>query len=96
MKDAQLSFMADAEKGNKTAATPVGKVQDGSYSITTKGKPGAPAGWYKVMVMTQYPGGPKNSTVLPKRYSDPGRSHVSVEVVPSPPPDAYDLKLSSR
>jgi hypothetical protein len=96
LPDAQLSFMPDAEKGNKATATAVGKVKDGSYSLTTQGKEGAPAGWYKVAVYTQYPGGPEKAVVLPRRYTDPGKSPLSVEVVPSPQPGAYDLKLSSQ
>ena len=96
LPDGQLSFVADAEKGNKTTVIPFAKIKDGSYSLTTKGKPGAPAGWYKIMVMTQYPGGPAKAVVLPRRYTDAGKSRLSVEVVPASQPGAYDLKLSSR
>jgi hypothetical protein len=96
LADAQLSFVADTEKGNKTTAIPFAKVKDGSYSLTTKGRTGAPAGWYKVSVMTHYPGGPAKAVELPRRYTDAGKSRLSVEVVPSPQPGAYDLKLSSR
>lgn len=96
LKDAQLSFMPDVERENKTATTPVGKVKDGNYTLTTKGKAGAPAGWYKVMIMTQYPGGPAKPVMLSQRYTDPGKSRLAVEVVSSPAPGAYDLKLTSR
>jgi hypothetical protein len=94
LKDARLSFVPDTDKGNKSPASAFGKVQDGNYSLTTKDKPGAPAGWYKIMVMTQYPGGPEKPVPLPKRYGDPGKSTLSIEVVPSPAAGAYDLKLT--
>jgi hypothetical protein len=96
LPDAQLSFVADTTKGSKALATPFGKVKDGTYSLTTNEKPGAPAGSYKVMVNTQYPGGPEKPVVLPARYADPGHSDLSVEVVPNSAPGAYDLKLTSR
>jgi hypothetical protein len=96
LQDAQLSFVPDKEQGNQTPATPFGKVKDGNYSLTTKDKAGAPAGRYKVMVMTRYPGGPEKPAELPRRYTDPGKSGLAVEVVPSPAPGAYDLKLTSR
>jgi hypothetical protein len=96
LKDAQLSFVPDTEKGNKTTASVFGKVTDGKYTLTTKDRPGAPAGHYKVSVLTQYPGGPENPVVLLKIYSDPGKSGLKVEVVEKPSPGAYDLKLTSK
>lgn len=96
LADGQLAFVPDAEKGNNTKLTPFAKIEGGNYTLTTNGASGAPAGWYKVMVQTQYPGGPEKPVVLPKRYTDPGKSGLSVEVVASPKSDAYDLKLSTQ
>lgn len=96
LNDAQISFVADAAKGNKAPVSPFGKCKDGSYSLTTKDKPGAPAGWYKVVVNTKYPGASEKAVELPKRYSDPGKSDLSVEVKPNAEPGAYDLKLKSK
>jgi hypothetical protein len=93
LKDARLILVPDADKGNKSPASPFGKVTDGTYLLTTNGRPGAPAGWYKVMVNTQYPGGPENAVALPKFMSDPGKSGLSIEVVANPSPGAYDLDL---
>lgn len=93
LPDAQLSFLPDVEKGNQTTARSFGKVKDGNYTLTTK----APAGWYKVIILTKYPGGPdKPEMMLPRRYSDYGRSGLSVEVKPNPAPGDYDLKVKSR
>lgn len=91
----RLTFVPDKEKGNDSTATPFGEIKEGSYSLTTKGKTGAPAGWYNVMVLTQWPGAPPNPVELPIRYSDPGKSKLSVEVAPTPNAGQYDLKLEA-
>jgi hypothetical protein len=96
LPDGQVSFVPDKEKGNKAPATPFGKIKDGSYSLETKGQPGAPAGAYKIMVITRYPGSPEKNPELPKRYADAGNSGLAVEVSPTPAAGAYDLKLTSR
>jgi hypothetical protein len=90
----RITFVADKEKGNETKFAPFGEIKDDSYSLTTKGKTRAPAGWYNIMVVTQWPGAPPNPVELPTQYSDPGKSKLSVEVVPSPEPGRYDLKLN--
>ncbi len=95
LKEALVIFWADIEKGNKTVDRPLGEVKDGTYTLSTRGKPGAPAGWYKVLLKTSYPG-VSNPLVLPSRYADPKMTPLSVEVVPHPAADAYDLKLASR
>ena len=44
-------FKPDRSKGNQTPFEPVGVVDEqGIYTVTTKGKDGAPPGWYKVLV----------------------------------------------
>jgi hypothetical protein len=91
----RITFVADKDKGNETKFAPFGEIKDGNYSLTTKGKPGAPPGWYNIMVVTQWPGAPSNPVELPTKYSDPGKSKLSVEVVPSPGSGHYDLKLIS-
>jgi hypothetical protein len=96
LKDAQISFMADTAKGNKAPASPFGKCKEGSYTLTTKESAGAPAGWYKVVVTTKYPGGPENPVTIPKDYTDPAKTDLSVEVKPGAPAGAYDLKLTSK
>src|SRR5947207_1542544 len=46
-----IVFKPDRSKGNQTPFEPVGTVNDqGAYTMSTKGKNGAPSGWYKVLV----------------------------------------------
>jgi hypothetical protein len=96
LADGRLVFVPDKEKGNKLNDSPFGQIKDGSYSLTTQGKPGAPAGWYRIMVQTQYQGAPPDAVELPMRYSDPLGSGLAVEVVPSPEPGHYDLMLKTE
>ena len=64
------------------------------------GKKGAPPGRYHVLVSvmerfdprSRFPYGKRKSYVNPK-YGDLKTSDLVIEVVPSPAPDAYDLKL---
>jgi hypothetical protein len=96
LKDAQLTFVPDAEKGNKAPASAFSKITNGNYSLTTKERAGAPAGWYKVMINTHQSPGGTGEAVLPKKYSDPGKSGLSVEVVQNPSPGAYDITLKLK
>lgn len=89
---------AAAAKGEKQRAIPVGKIEpDGSYTLSTDGKSGAPAGKYKVVVNTMVPptGDAKvvKATPVNQKYTTPD-SPLRVEVVASPSPGAYDLKLT--
>jgi hypothetical protein len=96
IKEARVSFVADTEKGNKTSATTFGKIVNGEYTLLTNDQPGAPAGWYKVVILTKWPGGPENNIELPRAYSDAGKSPISVEVVANPQAGAYDLTLKVK
>lgn len=89
------------EKGNANRQEPAGAIEpDGSYRLSTAGKEGAPPGRYRVLVVDVEPIDPKNPFPYGKRkshvsykYSDPKTTDVVIEVVPSPAPGAYDLKL---
>ena len=81
-------------KGNKAPASPFGKCKDGSYSLTTKDKPGRRRGWYKVVVTTKYPGGPEKPVEIPDKYTDASKTDLSVEVKSGG--GDYDLKLKSK
>jgi hypothetical protein len=92
-----VSFAPDIDKNNTASVNPTGAVAaDGTYKVSTDGKPGAPVGWYKVTVRTQTPG--MNATTKPThidpKFSDPKRTPLSVEVVETPGPGAYDLKVT--
>jgi len=94
-----LLFRPDAAKGNTSKFEPAATINsDGSYSLFTAEREGAPPGWYKVSVVAQElnakdPYAPAKSLV-PTKYNDPETSGISVEVVEQPAAGAYDLKLT--
>ena len=73
---------------------------DGRFTLSTNGQPGAPLGWYKVIVIateTPIPENPTNWTpdwLVDTKYTQRGTTDLEVEVIKSPPADAYDLVLS--
>jgi hypothetical protein len=99
-----ILFKPDAARGNASPWEPTGTVDNqGNYTLNTKGRRGAPPGWYKVSVTaveaasnavkgkrTQLPT-PKS--LVPARYGQATTTPLAIEVVESPGPDAYDLKL---
>ena len=94
LKSGTVTLIADASKGNTAQGTSTGKIEsDGRYNISTDGKEGAPPGWYKAIVITKYPGAPEDAVALNPVYSDP-KTAPTFEVVASPKPGAYDLKLT--
>jgi hypothetical protein len=96
-----VSFRPDRGKGNTNAVEPRGKIaEDGSYTLETNGKPGAPPGAYKVVVIAQGPPvKPKdlyspNKQIINPKYLQEDKTDLSVTVVKDPAPDAYDLKVT--
>jgi hypothetical protein len=104
-KSTVVLFKPDTAKGNTSPFEPVGTVDaEGNYALTTKGKNGAPPGWYKVVVTAREEGPPAHpksrqdhrpvaKSLVPARYGLAETSDLSVEVVEKPTPGAYDLKL---
>ena len=103
-----VQFRADAERGNPTLEVPTGTIEPGgTFTLSTAGKPGAPAGWYRVLVLAdnfatgdppkspEWPKLPKNhpKPFVPVRYLYFHETDVIVEVVPDPRDDAYVLRL---
>jgi hypothetical protein len=102
-----ILFKPDAERGNASPFEPTGTVdREGNYTLSTKGKKGAPPGWYKVVITATEPRGPDERgprnhrpgprSVLPARYGHPATTTVAIEVVESPTAGAYDVKLTSK
>jgi len=100
-------FKPDAGRRNTSPFEPTGTVDGaGNYRLVTKGKNGAPPGWYKVVVTATEPRGaeekgPRNHrpgprSVLPARYGQAATTTVAIEVVEHPAPGAYDVKLTSK
>jgi hypothetical protein len=97
-------FKPDQSRGNAGKLEPVGTVDAGGrYTLTTAGRRGAPAGWYKVIVAAragqiEHPKGrprrPLAASLLPARYGSERTTPLVVEVVEQPAEGAYDLKLS--
>ena len=89
------------EKGTENRKEPAGAIdKDGTYRLLTDGKEGAPLGRYRVLVAVVEPIDPKSGFPYGKRksyvnykYSDPKTTDLVIEVVASPAPGAYDLKL---
>jgi len=98
-----VTYHPDAAKGNTHKAPVTGMIKpDGTYTLNTDGKPGAPAGWYQVTISGQgmpdmsmmKDGGktPAPPAVNPK-YAKPESSGFAVEVKDGAPAGAYDLPL---
>jgi hypothetical protein len=100
-----ILFKPNAARGNKTPFEPAGTVdEDGNYIVLTKGRPGAPPGWYKVAVTATGapPAAPAKGplkhrplpqSLVPAKYGQAQTTPLEVEVVESPAAGAYDLKL---
>jgi hypothetical protein len=87
----------DRQDNVQTAGLSTGKIgSDGSYTIITNGKSGAPLGKYKVTVTPSMVPAPDAKGLPPtsfdrKKYSEEG---LKIEVVANPEPGRYDLKLT--
>lgn len=97
-----VTFVPDAAKGNNNNESAMGWIgTDGTYSLTTNGRDGAPLGWYKVTIDPA--GMPKEPApagqALPKpavindKYRKATTSTISIEVTETPKPGAYDIEL---
>jgi hypothetical protein len=90
-------FVPDVASGNANGASaqaPIGK--DGSYELITNGQKGAALGKYRVVIYLESPGGPpppKGLTIAAK-YANAATTDLWIEVVETPSPGAYDLKIS--
>jgi hypothetical protein len=96
-----VTFKPDESKGNTSKVEPIGKIaEDGTYTLETNGKPGAPPGAYKVLVFAQGPPvNPKDpysltKQIINKKYVQEATTDLSVTVVANAAPDAYDLKVT--
>src|SRR5262245_43577043 len=62
-----VSFRPDASKGNTSTWEPSGDIgPDGTYKLSTNGKPGAPPGWYRVIVAADVPSNPNDPYSMPR------------------------------
>jgi hypothetical protein len=97
-----ITLVPDVAAGNKTKLQPFGKVKaDGSYSVETDGKPGAPVGPYLVGISSIKPSTPEDGYKPPvwaasQEYLDPNKSGLKLTVVESPAAGAYDIVLTKK
>jgi hypothetical protein len=95
-------FVPDVDKGaehTEYSQSPI--APDGTYELTTLGKPGVPPGWYKVVVYAtkndppSSPWGWEPQWLVPVKYSMATTTDLAVEVVHSPNQGVYDFDLKS-
>lgn len=96
-----VRFSPDASKGNTSKESAIGLIQpDGTYSLVTNGRAGAPLGWYKVTVDPnavpgELPAGqaPPKPPAINAKYKKADTSGILIEVTENPKPGAYDIDL---
>lgn len=93
-----VTFHPNKDKGNTFPGICVGEIgSQGEYTLQTKGKPGAPLGWYKVTVSgTEAPPDNTKATTespIDNTYALPDLTPLEKEVVANGKPDAYDIKV---
>jgi hypothetical protein len=92
-------FVPDLARGNLSPIRAGGQIDAvGRYRLSTKGRSGAPAGWYKVVV-NAVPAGTGDREVVKRpvinlRYMAEKATPLSIEVVANPAPGSYDLKVT--
>jgi len=96
-----VAFHPDAAQGNQSLHIPTGKIQpDGKFELLTGGKKGAPIGKYKVLVsalenkLEEGPSTPRY--ILDEKYYTREKTDLIVEVLESPAPGYYDLKVTKK
>jgi hypothetical protein len=92
LPDGVVRFTPLDRDPNPASAGDIGA--DGSYTLSTRGKPGAPEGKYRV-VLTRGQDRAAWSRV-PNKYSSEKKSPLEVEVVENKPQGGYDLKVQSQ
>jgi len=104
-----LEYLAADLQQARSQPRSVGTIQpDGSYEMQTAGFGGVPPGKYKVVIYA--PAEPSEITLprslqesnnpaetkwlINKKYANPGTTDLVVDVVESPPSNAFDLNVS--
>jgi hypothetical protein len=93
-----ILFIPDKDKGNSSTAEPKGVIDEqGNYTLTTDGKPGAPPGKYKVVINVGESTIPDNTKpTISKSPIDPKYSSVAkTDLVVEVPAGPFDFKLTA-
>ena len=97
-KGGTVVFHPDKKKGNEAPHEPMGDLSEsGDYTLKTRDREGAPAGWYKVTISSHAPL-PKDSYDIPKSYVNKmftaiETSPINIEVKEGQAPIEYEIKL---
>jgi hypothetical protein len=93
-------FPAQEGKGAPAFEAAARIKQDGTYELSTRGKPGALLGTYKVTVVLQSKVEPNRAgevvSLVPKEYTNKESTPLKVEVTDNPQEAKYDLQLKSH
>jgi hypothetical protein len=99
MSGGYVTFKPDKAKGNNFGGEPTAEIDaNGDYTLATNGKPGAPAGSYKVVVgappgdVTD-PAKARPKILINAKYLDAAKTPLEKEVVATPQSGAYDLDV---
>lgn len=95
-----VALVADAAKGNTTPHEPRGTLdENGHFEVYTVNRPGAPPGWYKVLILAQT--GQASVTdpyaepkwLAPTGYTTAAKTPLTVEVTATPPEAGYTFDV---
>jgi hypothetical protein len=94
LSSGSVLFIPDKSKNNDATVEPRGFInEEGFYELTTDGKPGAPPGWYKVVVSAveqvdlNDPTAPPARSLVAAKYNKPDTTDLQVEVKAGAPCD---------
>jgi len=101
LKAGSVAFFP-ADQGERAPAFEAGGwiKQDGTYELSTRGKPGALLGSYKVTVVWQTKVEPNRAgdvvSLVPKEYTNKETTPLKVEVIEKLQDGKYDLQMNSN
>ena len=101
LKAGSVAFFP-ADQGESAPAFEAGGriKQDGTYELSTRGKPGALLGSYKVTVVLQTKVEPNRAgeiaSLVPKEYTNKETTPLRVEVIEKLRDGKYDLQMNSN
>jgi len=88
----------DVSRGNSSLEMSQGTIRDGTYTIMTGAREGAPPGAYKVSIEAAKEVDPNNpyftEWLADEKYVNPDRSGLKLDVVEDAEPGRYDFKLN--
>jgi hypothetical protein len=94
-----VAFHPLKAKGNDLPHTPGAEIQtDGKFRLVTATKPGAPPGWYKVVVVSSEPPNASDpfadrKSFIDTKYGTAETSDLEIEVIEGAAPGTYDFGL---